>query len=63
MWIYKDTEVTDISQIPEGVVGFVYMISNPDTKEYYFGKKSCYSNRTLKPVSYTHLTLPTKRIV
>jgi hypothetical protein len=50
MWLYKNLKIRDLSDIPEGVVGFVYMISNPDTKEYYFGKKSCYSNRTLKPL-------------
>jgi len=50
MWIYKNTEVTDISQIPEGVIGFVYLIVNKDTGEHYFGKKSLYSSRTLKPL-------------
>lgn len=50
MWLYKNKEVTDISQIPDGVVGFIYVIQNSDTGEYYIGKKSLYSSRTLPPL-------------
>lgn len=50
MWLYKNTEVTDISQIPEGVIGFVYVIINNITGEFYLGKKNLHSSRTLKPL-------------
>jgi len=47
MWLYNNKEVTDISQIPDNAVGFIYMIVNPETGNFYFGKKSLYSSRTL----------------
>ena len=50
MWKYKNTYVTSLEQIPEGVIGFVYIIINPDTLEWYVGKKFTYSLRTLPPL-------------
>ena len=50
MWLYKNTEVTDISQIPEGVVAFIYKITNNITNQVYYGKRSIYSSRTLPPL-------------
>lgn len=50
MWLYKDKEIEDITQIPENVFGFVYMIINNDTTEYYIGRKNLYSERTLPPL-------------
>jgi len=50
MWLFKNTEVNNISDIPEGVVGFVYLISNEKTGEWYVGKKSLYSTRSLPPL-------------
>lgn len=53
MWKFNNTEVTDISQVPKGAVGFIYVIQNKDTGEYYIGKKSLYSTRTLPPLKGT----------
>lgn len=53
MWKFNNTEVTDISQVPTGAVGFIYVIQNKDTGEYYIGKKSLYSTRTLPPLKGT----------
>lgn len=53
MWLYKNTSIEDISQIPEGVFGFVYLIINNDTKEYYVGRKNLFSERTLPPLKGT----------
>ena len=50
MWLYKDKAVTDITQIPEGVQGFVYMIVDKPSGLHYFGKKNLYSTRTLPPL-------------
>jgi len=50
MWLFKSTEVNNISDIPEGVVGFVYLIKNEETGEWYVGKKSLYSTRSLPPL-------------
>ena len=62
-WYFKKDEHTitplnDISQVPEGAIGFVYMIRwNEDplardrsTDKWYIGKKSLYSHRTLPPL-------------
>lgn len=53
MWKYNNIEITQLSQIPEEVVGFIYVIQNKDTGEYYIGKKSLYSTRTLPPLKGT----------
>ena len=50
MWYYEDKEIATIEDIPEGVIGFVYLITNKDTGKYYVGKKSLYSTRKLAPL-------------
>jgi hypothetical protein len=52
MWVVQPDldPITDLSQVPEGAIGFVYEIRNFKTGEYYIGKKSIYSNRTLPPL-------------
>lgn len=51
MWRLENMEpITDISQVPEGAVGFIYEIRNFETEEWYIGKKSLYSTRTLPPL-------------
>lgn len=49
-WLYNNNKISSISEIPEGVVGFIYQIINQDTNEWYIGKKSLYSHRTLPPL-------------
>jgi len=48
-WRYKDKEIKQLEDIPEGVFGFVYMLSK-DSGEYYIGRKNLYSVRKLKPL-------------
>lgn len=45
-WYYNSKVITDISQLPnhEFLEGFVYKITNLETKQVYIGKKSLYSN-------------------
>lgn len=50
MWLYKDKEVYNLEDIPDNVFGFVYLIVNNDTSEYYIGRKNLYSERTLPPL-------------
>ena len=52
MWHYQNKLVTDITSVPYGVVGFIYVIQN-EVGEYYIGKKSLYSTRTLPPLKGT----------
>ena len=44
-WIYRDKEFTEI---PEGVVGFVYLITNLTNGRKYIGKKNAYFCRLKK---------------
>lgn len=48
-WIYQKTGETidDISQVPEGAIGFVYHIVTSEGREY-IGKKNLYSKRKRK---------------
>ena len=36
--------------MPEGTIGFIYIIKHKETGEFYVGKKSLYSHRTLPPL-------------
>jgi hypothetical protein len=48
MWFYKDEEVNFISDMPEGVVGYVYIITNLTKGKQYVGKKLLYSEQRKK---------------
>ena len=50
MWIYKNKEINNLSDIPNNAIGFVYIIINKETTEWYIGKKNLYSYRTLPPL-------------
>ncbi len=45
-WTYKEVEFTDISQFPEGTIGYIYEIRNKLTDKFYIGRKNLYSTRT-----------------
>lgn len=49
-WSYQGRAITEISDMPEGTIGFIYKITNGVTGQYYIGKKSLYSHRTLPPL-------------
>lgn len=46
-WIYKGNNITEV---PEGMKGFVYLITHQLSGKMYIGKKNFYSTRTLKPL-------------
>lgn len=46
-WFYKNKEVTDI---PEGMIGFVYIITNLADNRKYIGKKLTQFKRSKKPL-------------
>ena len=50
MWLYRNKQVERLADIPEKAQGFVYMIINTETMEYYIGKKNIYALRTLPPL-------------
>ena len=44
-WTYKGSYITELSDMPEGTIGFIYKITNGQTGQYYIGKKNVASIR------------------
>lgn len=49
MWYYQGKEFT-IEDVPEGVIGFVYCITDLRNNKKYVGKKTILSTRKLPPL-------------
>ena len=43
-WLYKNNKIYDISQLPEGTYGFIYICTHIPTGKSYIGKKALYHN-------------------
>jgi len=43
-WLYQNTKIYDITQFPEWVYGFIYIVTHDLTGKSYIGKKSLYHN-------------------
>lgn len=41
-WMWNDQPITNTEQLPYGTIGFIYMIQNTKTNQYYIGKKFLY---------------------
>lgn len=48
-WYYKE-KIISIDDIPENVIGIVYLITNTQNNKKYVGKKTVFSKRKLKPL-------------
>jgi len=48
MWKFKDQEITELEQFPEGTFGFVYKVTHTPTGKQYIGRKQLLSVRTKK---------------
>lgn len=60
MWLYQGNELTDI---PEGKIGFVYLITNKSNNRKYVGKKQFYSfTSSMKTVTLKNGTKKKKRV-
>ena len=44
-WTYKGQLITELSDMPNNVFGFIYKITNGKTNEFYIGKKQVVSVR------------------
>ena len=51
-WTYEEEEITSLEQVPEGAIGFIYLMTNVDG-HFYIGKKSLYSTVTRPPLKGT----------
>ena len=52
-WKYEGKMITEISDMPENTIGFIYKIRKKITGQFYIGRKSLYSHRTLPPLKGT----------
>jgi hypothetical protein len=43
-WLYKNKQIDDISQVPEGAMGFIYKITDSNGRAY-IGRKEMFSKR------------------
>jgi hypothetical protein len=50
MWHYKGKQITDRTQLPDDVIGFVYRITNLLNDKHYIGKKILVNKRTRMPL-------------
>ena len=48
MWLYKDTVISSIDDMPKGSYGFVYEVTHLPTNRKYIGKKVLYFERNVK---------------
>ena len=48
MWLYKDTVVDSIEDMPEGSYGFIYEVTHIPTNRKYIGKKVLYFERNVR---------------
>ena len=49
-WLYRNTVVNFLSDLPENVEGFVYLIEHKETGEKYIGKKTFRFKKTRPPL-------------
>lgn len=47
-WTYQNKEVKSTEDMPDGVIGFIYQITDLDNGKFYIGKKSLYSVRNVE---------------
>ena len=48
MWLYNNTPITSIEDMPENTFGFIYITTHIPTGKRYLGKKSLYHTTTKK---------------
>ena len=61
-WYHQGIEILDVSQIPEGVIGFVYRIDNLNNGKIYIGRKAIQSKRKRKFGKREIAAMPNKRL-
>ncbi len=59
-WTYKGKEIIDVTQMPENVFGFIYLITDENGRKY-LGKKQIFSKRKRKFGKKEIAALPDKR--
>jgi len=47
-WTYNGSPITDISDFPKDIFGFIYIVKNNETNKSYIGKKVLYHNKKVK---------------
>lgn len=62
MWIYNGESVTGLDQVPEGAIGFIYLLTNVESGRKYIGKKYLWSERKKKLTKKEVAALESKRL-
>lgn len=57
MWQYNGKAVDKAIQLPEGTVGFIYLIQNLSNNKKYIGKKNLYTWKVISEKKYNELKL------
>ena len=60
-WTYRGQTITDISQVPKGAFGFVYLLTNLTNGRKYIGKKVFFNHTTKRLTKKEIKNLPDKR--
>lgn len=47
-WVYRDADITELTDFPSKCVGFIYRITNVQNGKFYIGKKILQTNRKKK---------------
>lgn len=47
-WLYKNKKISCIEDLPEGVIGYIYKITNIKDNRVYIGKKALFHSRKTK---------------
>lgn len=62
MWRYEGRDIESIDDIPEGAIGFVYLLTNIESGKKYIGKKFLYSERKKALTKKEIAALESKRL-
>ena len=61
VWTYNNKKVTSVANMPEGVLGIIYKITNLTNDKYYYGRKTVVSLRKKKMTKKEKLLPENKR--
>ncbi len=60
-WTYNGKDVTSLSDMPEGTLGFIYRVDNLTTGKYYIGRKTVAGSKKKKLTAKEKLLPENKR--
>jgi len=61
MWLYKNKVIESLEDLPNDIIGFIYITTHTPTGKKYLGKKSTYHNKKVKLGKKELAALPVTR--